>query len=48
MMELDKNLYLPPITIDDFLEVLTNAKPSVGTEDIKEHIKWTEKYGVEG
>ena len=42
------NLYLGPITLDDFLSVCETAKPSVGDEDIREHVKWTAKYGVEG
>eukprot|EP00483_Globobulimina_turgida_P001905 UN01907 len=31
-----------------FLRTLADAKPSVGKEDIKRHIDWTNEYGQEG
>ena len=46
MMDLrDYKLYLGPITREYMMKVLFTAKPSVGKEDIVEHVKWTEQFG---
>jgi len=38
----------PPLKLEHFLRILTNCKPSVGHEDIKRHIDWTNEFGQEG
>ncbi|ETO32733.1 vacuolar protein sorting -like protein [Reticulomyxa filosa] len=38
----------PPLEVSHFLKILTNAKPSVGAEDIERHVKWTSEFGQEG
>ena len=48
MMDIPGKLFLGPITSEDFANVLKKAKPSVGKEDIVEHVKWTEQFGQEG
>jgi len=37
-----------PLSMADFLRVLTNARPSVGEDDIKRHEEWTSEFGQEG
>ena len=42
MSELSKGLlHTGAIALEDFLSVVAKARPSVGEEDIREHIKWT-------
>jgi len=38
----------PEITFNDFLKSLKQVRPSVSTEDITKHIKFTEEFGQEG
>lgn len=38
----------PEVGMNDFLKSLKTLKPSVGEEDIREHVRWTEAYGQEG
>ncbi|ETO17184.1 hypothetical protein RFI_20146, partial [Reticulomyxa filosa] len=38
----------PPLKLEHFLRILVNAKPSVGAEDIKRHVDWTNEFGQEG
>jgi len=38
----------PEICYNDFLKSLKSSKPSVGTSDIQQHIKFTEDFGQEG
>lgn len=48
-MQVDgEKLKEPEIDFNDFLKSLKIAKPSVGDEDIEEHVKWTSEYGQEG
>jgi vacuolar protein-sorting-associated protein 4 len=44
----DKDLYLPPLTLDDYVEALRKTRPSVRQEDLARYEEWTQKYGVEG
>jgi len=48
-MEVDgEKLKEPEIDMKDFLKSLKVLKPSVGEEDVREHVKWTSEYGQEG
>lgn len=38
----------PTVSMKDFLRSLKNAKPTVGPQDLEEHIKWTKEFGQEG
>jgi len=38
----------PEITYNDFVKSLKSSKPSVGLQDIQQHIKFTEDFGQEG
>jgi len=38
----------PEITFNDFLKSLKSSKPSVGPNDIQQHVKFTEDFGQEG
>ncbi|KAL0228360.1 hypothetical protein RCL1_004503 [Eukaryota sp. TZLM3-RCL] len=40
-------LTLSPVTVDDFLLSLKKIKPSVSSQDIEQHIVWTEQFGQE-
>ena len=47
-MEVDGDkLKEPEVDMNDFLKSLKTAKPSVGEEDVREHIKWTAQFGSE-
>jgi len=39
---------VPDVCFADFWRVIQNSKPSVGSEDIKRHVEWTNEYGQEG
>lgn len=41
-------LEVPPLTMDDFRDILGKAKPSVGPEDLEQFEKWTAEFGEEG
>ncbi|KAJ6246910.1 vacuolar protein sorting-associated protein 4a [Anaeramoeba flamelloides] len=47
-MDIESNdLIVPDITMKDFLKSIKKIKPSVGDDDVKEHIKFTEEFGEE-
>eukprot|EP01084_Bolivina_argentea_P070584 128356_1 len=46
--EEDDKIRTETLKLSHFLRVLQNANPSVGHEDIANHIKWTDKFGQEG
>ncbi|KEP65837.1 UNVERIFIED_CONTAM: vacuolar protein sorting-associated protein vps4, putative [Hammondia hammondi] len=49
LMEVPPNRLLPPeLSMEDFVVVLRNARPSVSEEDIRRHEEWTRRFGVEG
>ncbi|KYF40219.1 putative vacuolar protein sorting-associated protein vps4, partial [Toxoplasma gondii TgCatPRC2] len=49
LMEVPPNRLLPPeLSMEDFIAVLRNARPSVSEEDIRRHEEWTRRFGVEG
>ncbi|SCU65586.1 vacuolar protein sorting-associated protein 4, putative [Trypanosoma equiperdum] len=37
-----------PVTMQDFIKALRTARPSVSSEDITQHVKFTEEFGQEG
>jgi len=39
---------VPDVSFADFWRTVSNAKPSVGPEDIARHVQWTNEYGQEG
>jgi len=41
-------LKAPDVCFEDFMEALSNVKPSVNEEDIVEHHKWTAEFGQDG
>jgi len=43
-----KKLKEPEISFNDFLKSLKSVRPSVSTDDITQHIKFTEEFGQEG
>nr|CEL70148.1 TPA: vacuolar sorting ATPase Vps4, putative [Neospora caninum Liverpool] len=49
LMEVPPDRLLPPeLSMEDFIAVLRNARPSVSEEDIRRHDEWTRRFGVEG
>ena len=36
------------LSMDDFERVLLSAKPSVGPDDLKRQVEWTQQFGQEG
>jgi vacuolar protein-sorting-associated protein 4 len=48
-MDVDGEKLLEPMVCKkDFLRSLKNTKPTVGAEDLEQHVKWTKEYGMEG
>jgi len=48
-MDVDgEKLLEPKVGMKDFLRSLKNTKPTVGPEDLEQHIKWTKEFGMEG
>ena len=43
-----EKLQEPIMTVDDFVAVLGNARPTVSEADLEPYVKWTEEYGSEG
>ena len=35
----------PPVCFDDFMQALTNIRPSVAEDDLVRYEEFTEKYG---
>eukprot|EP00386_Alphamonas_edax_P014176 GDKI01043607.1.p1 GENE.GDKI01043607.1~~GDKI01043607.1.p1 ORF type:complete len:433 (+),score=138.28 GDKI01043607.1:78-1376(+) len=49
LMAIPSEKLLPPdLTMLDFEDVILNAKPSVGPNDLKQHTDWTAQFGSEG
>ena len=38
----------PEVTLSDFLKSLRTTRPSVGEDDIVQHVEFTQQYGQEG
>lgn len=41
-------LKAPEVEVDDYMQALSNVKPSVNNDDIEEHVKWTAEFGQDG
>ncbi|KAF8820767.1 putative vacuolar protein sorting-associated protein vps4 [Cardiosporidium cionae] len=49
LMSIPAEELLPPVVNrQDFLDVLSKTRPSVGPDDLKKHQAWTKQYGLEG
>lgn len=43
-----EELQEPSLTVNDFLRAISIVRPTVGPEDIKKHVEWTQAAGADG
>jgi vacuolar protein-sorting-associated protein 4 len=43
-----EQLRAPDVDFGDYMQALSNVKPSVNDKDIEDHVKWTAEFGQDG